>query len=60
MNILKDILSPKYRQVVYALVGLASAVVAVPGLVPGPLAAKIAAAVASLSSLLAVSNVSKP
>ncbi len=58
MNPLKNAIPAKYRQVVYAVVALASAVVAIPDLVPGPLAAKITAAIASLSSLLAAGNVS--
>lgn len=56
---LKDLLPPKVRQVVYAIVSLASAIAAVPDLVPGPIAVKITAAVAALSSLLAAGNVPK-
>lgn len=60
MNPLKNLIPARYRQVVYAVVALASAVVAVPGLVPGPIAVKLTALVATLSSLLAAGNVEKP
>lgn len=60
MNPLRDLIPAKYRQVVYAVVALASAVVAVPGLIPGPIAAKVTAAVAALTSVLAAGNVDKP
>lgn len=58
--ILKDLIPAKYRQAVYAVVALVSAIVAIPDLIPGPWATKAAAAAATLSSLLAAGNVSKP
>ena len=60
---LKNLIPAKYRQLAYAVVSLASAVVAIPGVipvsVPAPVAAKIIAALASLTSLLAAGNVDK-
>lgn len=51
------ILPAKVRKVIYIIVTVASAIVAVPDLVPAPIAAKIVAVVAALSSVLAALNV---
>lgn len=50
----------KFRQAIYAIVAFAGTIVAIPELVPAPYQAKVIAAIAAVTNLLAAFHVTKP